>query len=41
MDVDGIIIPKDYEVKETLIETEIHIKKIKDFFERTLSEKLD
>ena len=41
MEVDGIIIPKDYEVKETLIETEIHIKKIKDFFERTLANKLD
>ena len=32
MKVQGIIIPEDYKSKQTLIETEIHIKKIKDFF---------
>lgn len=40
MDIQGIIIPKDYKGKYSLIETEIHIKKIKDFFERSLAENL-
>lgn len=40
MDIQGVIIPKDYKGKYSLIETEIHIKKIKDFFERVLAEKL-
>lgn len=40
MKIEGIVIPKGYKSKATLIETEIHIKKIKDFFERTLSESL-
>ncbi|VYU06281.1 aspartate--ammonia ligase [Clostridium tertium] len=41
MKIDGIIVPKDYKSKSTLIETEVHIKKIKDFFERKLSEALN
>lgn len=41
METEGIIIPKGYKTEESLIETEIYIKKIKDFFEKTLSEKLD
>ena len=41
MNIDGIIIPKNYKSQSTLIETEVHIKKIKDFFEKTLSEKLN
>lgn len=40
MKIDGIIVPKDYKSSSTLIETEIHIKKIKDFFERALAEAL-
>lgn len=40
MDIQGIIIPKDYKGKYSLIETEIHIKKIKDFFEKSLAENL-
>lgn len=40
MDIQGIIIPKNYKGKYSLIETEIHIKKIKDFFERALAENL-
>ncbi|WP_346886673.1 aspartate--ammonia ligase [Clostridium sp. UBA4395] len=38
--MEGIVIPKGYKSNATLIETEVHIKKIKDFFERTLSESL-
>lgn len=40
MEVEGIIIPKDYKGSSTLIETEVNIKKIKDFFEKELSKKL-
>ncbi len=40
MKIEGIVIPKGYKSNATLIETEVHIKKIKDFFERTLSESL-
>ena len=40
MNIDGVIIPKDYKSKHSLIETEIQIKKIKDLFEKKLSEKL-
>ncbi len=40
MKIEGIVIPKGYKSNATLIETEVHIKKIKDFFERTLSENL-
>lgn len=41
MKIEGIIIPKDYKSNTTLIETEINIKKIKDFFEKALAEKLN
>ncbi|MEG1254822.1 aspartate--ammonia ligase [Clostridium sp.] len=41
MNIDGIIIPDNYHSNSTLIETEIHIKKIKDFFENNLSKKLN
>lgn len=41
MDTQGIIIPKNYKGKYSLIETEIHIKKIKDFFEKSLAENLN
>ena len=41
MDIQGIIIPKEYKGKYSLIETEIHIKKIKDFFEKSLAENLN
>ena len=41
MNIDGVIIPKGYKSKHSLIETEIQIKKIKDMFERTLAEKLN
>lgn len=41
MNIDGVIIPKEYKSKYSLIETEIQIKKIKDMFERALAEKLN
>ena len=41
MQFEGLIIPKDYKQKETLIETEVHIKAIKDFFEKTLAKNLE
>lgn len=41
MKIEGIIIPEGYKSKYTLIETEVHIKKIKDFFERSLSKELN
>ena len=41
MNFEGLIIPKDYKCNETLIETEMHIKKIKDYFENKLSEALN
>ena len=40
MNIEGVIIPKHYKSKNSLIETEVHIKKIKDFFEQALAEKL-
>ncbi|MDZ4975874.1 aspartate--ammonia ligase, partial [Clostridium perfringens] len=40
MKVEGIIIPEGYKSSTTLLETEVHIKKIKDFFERALAENL-
>lgn len=36
-----LIIPEKYNSKLSLLETEIAIKKLKDFFEKTLSEELD
>ena len=41
MKVEGIIIPEGYKSSTTLIETEVHIKKIKDFFEKKLAENLN
>lgn len=41
MKIDGIIIPKDYKSKISLIETEVYIKEIKDFFEKELSKALN
>ena len=41
MNINGILIPKDYQSQSTLIETEIHIKQIKDFFEKNLADKLN
>ena len=41
MKVEGVIIPEDYRSKTTLIETEVHIKSIKDFFEKNLADKLN
>lgn len=41
MNINGILIPKDYQSQSTLIETEIHIKQIKDFFEKNLAKKLN
>lgn len=41
MKIDGIIIPKDYKSKISLIETEVYIKEIKDFFERELAKALN
>ena len=41
MKIDGIIIPKNYKSNITLIETEVYIKEIKDFFERELSKSLN
>lgn len=41
MKIDGLIIPENYSTNESLIETEINIKKIKDFFEKTLAENLN
>ena len=41
MKVEGIIIPTGYKGTSTLIETEIHIKKIKDFFEGKLANNLN
>lgn len=40
MNVEGIIIPEHYKSDTTLIETEVNIKKIKDFFERELASSL-
>lgn len=41
MEVEGLIIPEGYKCTESLIETEVHIKKIKDFFEKSLAENLN
>ena len=41
MKIEGLIIPENYKSKYSLIETEIHIKKIKDFFEKALAENLN
>lgn len=41
MNIDGVIIPESYKSKYSLIETEVQIKKVKDFFEKTLAEKLN
>lgn len=41
MNIEGVIIPEHYKTKGSLIETEINIKKIKDFFERALAENLN
>ena len=41
MNINGITVPQNYKSKSTLIETEIHIKEIKDFFEKNLAEKLN
>lgn len=41
MEVQGIIIPKEYKAQGTLIETEVNIKKIKDFFEGKLANNLN
>ena len=40
MKIEGIIIPEHYKSDTTLIETEVNIKKIKDFFERELANSL-
>lgn len=31
MNIQGVIIPENYKSKYSLIETEVHVKKIKDF----------
>ncbi len=41
MNIQGIIIPEDYKNNFSLIETEVQIKKIKDFFEKSLAENLN
>ena len=41
MEFEGLIIPKNYKCEEALIDTEIHIKKIKDYFEKNLAEALN
>lgn len=41
MQIEGITVPKGYKSKTSLIETEINIKKIKDYFERELAEELN
>ena len=41
MEFEGLIIPKNYKCQERLIDTEIHIKKIKDYFEKNLAEALN
>lgn len=37
----SLVVPKGYESKMTLIDTEVGIKKIKDYFQGSLAEKLD
>lgn len=41
MQIEGITVPKGYKSNTTLIETEINIKKIKDFFEREIANTLN
>ena len=41
MEIQGIIIPEGYKSQTTLIETEVNIKRIKDFFERELAKELN
>ncbi|MDU5108019.1 aspartate--ammonia ligase [Clostridium sp.] len=41
MEIQGIIIPEGYKSNTTLIETEVNIKRIKDFFERELAKELN
>ena len=41
MEFEGLIIPEGYKSTDTLIDTEVHIKNLKDFFERALAEKLN
>ena len=41
MKIEGIIVPEGYKSSTTLIQTEVNIKKIKDFFERELAEALN
>ena len=41
MIIDGVIVPKEYKSKTSLIDTQIHIKKIKDFFESNLAKELN
>ncbi|WP_294188211.1 aspartate--ammonia ligase [uncultured Clostridium sp.] len=41
MQIEGITVPKGYKSKTSLIETEINIKKIKDYFERELAQELN
>lgn len=40
MQIEGVIVPKGYKSETTLIETEVNIKRIKDFFEKELAEAL-
>lgn len=41
MEFEGLIIPEGYKSKDTLRETEVHIKNLKDFFERELAKALN
>ncbi|GAA0077702.1 aspartate--ammonia ligase [Clostridium sp. CTA-5] len=41
MKIEGLIIPEGYKSKASLIETEVHIKQIKDLFERVLAKNLN
>lgn len=41
MKIEGLIIPEGYKSNTTLIDTEVHIKAIKDFFEKRLAESLN
>lgn len=41
MKIEGLIIPEGYKSKTSLIETEVHIKQIKDLFERVLAKNLN
>ncbi|MGL5478354.1 MAG: aspartate--ammonia ligase, partial [Clostridium sp.] len=41
MKLEGLIIPEGYKSKTSLIQTEVYIKEIKDFFERELAKNLN